>query len=465
RRPEPRAVRRDGRGLFALCPGNRQSPGETAQHRHRRIEGHRGAEGGGAAPAGSGLSPAAFRRLHRGRPVVARRGRRGRYRWLLGQHRAEDRGRYGAIRHRPSAPSIQELAPIEGGLRFVQAGAQSAQGASRPEQPQRRRLPRPQRARGEKSRRRQPQGSRQRDRGDRENGPQRHYPKDRRRPRQLPRSRLCQRGRAMSVRSVVLGTGSALPRRRVTTEELAETVETSDAWIVERTGIRCRYIAGEDETTASLATDACRRALDAAGVEAAEIDLIVLATATPDQTFPSSATKVQAALGINDCIAFDVHAVCTGFLYALSVADSMLRSGNAQKALVIGAETFSRILDWEDRATCVLFGDGAGALVLSAEESDSGILATKLHADGRHNDLLFVDGGPSTTGTVGKLRMKGREVFRHAVVNLAEVMNEVLDAAGLNAADVDWVVPHQANQRILDATAKKLGLPPQKVVV
>ena len=269
----------------------------------------------------------------------------------------------------------------------------------------------------------------------------------------------------MSVRSVVLGTGSALPKRRVTNEELAETVETSDAWIVERTGIRCRYLAGDDETTASLATDAGRRALAAAGVDAAEIDLIVLATATPDQTFPSSATKVQAALGINDCIAFDVHAVCTGFLYALSVADSMLRSGNARKALVIGSETFSRILDWTDRATCVLFGDGAGALVLGAEATESGILATKLHADGRHNDLLFVDGGPSTTGTVGKLRMKGREVFRHAVVNLADVMNEVLEATGLTAADVDWVVPHQANARILDATAKKLGLPREKVVV
>ena len=266
-------------------------------------------------------------------------------------------------------------------------------------------------------------------------------------------------------RSVVLGAGSALPKRRVTNEELAQSVDTSDEWIVERTGIRSRYVAGEGETTASLATDAARRALEHAGIEATDIDLIVLATATPDQTFPSSATKVQATLGINDCIAFDVHAVCTGFLYALSVADSMLRSGNAQKALVIGAETFSRILDWEDRGTCVLFGDGAGALVLAAEESESGILATKLHADGRHNDLLFVDGGPSTTGTVGKLRMKGREVFRHAVVNLAGVLNEVLEGAGLTAADVDWVVPHQANARILDATAKKLGLPVEKVVV
>ena len=266
-------------------------------------------------------------------------------------------------------------------------------------------------------------------------------------------------------RSLVLGVGSALPQRKVTNEELAKQVDTSDEWIVERTGIRNRYVAGDGETTASLATDAARRALEHAGVAAIDIDLIVLATATPDQTFPSSATKVQASLGISDCIAFDVHAVCTGFLYALSVADSMLRSSNAAKALVIGAETFSRILDWDDRATCVLFGDGAGALVLGAEESDRGILATRLHADGRHNDLLFVDGGPSTTGTVGKLRMKGREVFRHAVVNLAGVLSEVLEAAGLSAEDVDWVVPHQANARILDATARKLGLPPEKVVV
>jgi 3-oxoacyl-[acyl-carrier-protein] synthase-3 len=267
-------------------------------------------------------------------------------------------------------------------------------------------------------------------------------------------------------RSTVAGVGSALPKRRVDNDELAQQVDTSDQWIVERTGIRSRYLAGDGETTASLATDAARRALDHAGMDASEIDLIVLATATPDQTFPSSATKVQAALGIPDCIAFDVHAVCTGFLYALSVADSMLRSGNAHKALVIGSETFSRILDWEDRTTCVLFGDGAGALVLQAQEDgDSGILATKLHADGRHNDLLFVDGGPSTTGTVGKLRMKGREVFRHAVVNLSDVLGEVLGAAGLSADDVDWVVPHQANARILDATARKLGLPAEKVVV
>ena len=267
------------------------------------------------------------------------------------------------------------------------------------------------------------------------------------------------------IRSVVKGVGSALPRRRVDNAELCEQVDTSDQWIVERTGIKSRYVAGDGETTATLATEACRNALEHAGIAAADIDLIVLATATPDQTFPSSATKVQALLGIPDCIAFDVHAVCTGFLYALTVADSMLRSGSARTALVIGAETFSRILDWEDRTTCVLFGDGAGALVLRSEEGESGVLATKLHADGRHNDLLFVDGGPSTTGTVGKLRMKGREVFRHAVINLADVLTEVLAAAGLTAADVDWVVPHQANARILDATARKLGLPAEKVVV
>ena len=268
------------------------------------------------------------------------------------------------------------------------------------------------------------------------------------------------------MRSVIAGTGSALPARRVSNAELAEQVDTTDEWIVERTGIRFRYIAAPHETTATLAADACRAALAAAGREANDIDLIVLATATPDQTFPASATKVQAMLGINDCVAFDVAAVCSGFLYALQVADSMIRAGSARRALVIGAETFSRILDWEDRTTCVLFGDGAGAIVLEAEtDSDRGVLATRLHADGRHNDLLYVDGGPSTTGTVGKVRMKGREVFRHAVVNLASVLTETLDAAGLASADVDWVVPHQANARILDATARKLGLAPEKVVV
>ncbi|AOH83709.1 3-oxoacyl-ACP synthase [Sphingomonas panacis] len=268
------------------------------------------------------------------------------------------------------------------------------------------------------------------------------------------------------IRAVITGTGSALPARRVSNAQLAETVDTSDEWIVERTGIRFRYIAGPDETTATLAADAARAALAAADVAAQDIDLIVLATATPDQTFPSSATKVQAMLGINDCVAFDVAAVCSGFLYALQVADSMIRAGSARRALVIGSETFSRILDWEDRATCVLFGDGAGAIVLEAQESDArGVLAVRLHADGRHNGMLYVDGGPSTTGTVGKLRMKGREVFRHAVVNLASVLTETMAVVGLDASAIDWLVPHQANARILDATAKKLGLSPDKVIV
>jgi len=272
----------------------------------------------------------------------------------------------------------------------------------------------------------------------------------------------------MIRRSIVLGTGSALPAQAVGNEELARRVDTSDEWIRERTGISTRHIAGDGETTATLATDAARVAIDAAGLLPSDIDLIILATATPDQTFPASATRVQAALGISDCVAFDVAAVCSGFLYAVAVADSMIRSGGANRALVIGSETFSRILDWEDRATCVLFGDGAGAMVLAAEETETGargILASKLHADGRHNQLLYVDGGPSTTGTVGKLRMKGQEVFRHAVTNLAGVLREVLEIAGMTADAIDWVVPHQANIRILEATARKLGLPPQKVIV
>ena len=272
----------------------------------------------------------------------------------------------------------------------------------------------------------------------------------------------------MIRRSVLLGTGSALPVRAVSNAELAKTVETSDEWIVERTGIRNRHIAGEGETTASLATGAARAALDMAGLSPQDIDLIILATATPDQTFPASATIVQAALGIDDCVAFDVAAVCSGFLYAVTVADSMIRSGAAQRALVIGSETFSRILDWEDRTTCVLFGDGAGAIILGAEESADGkrgILASKLHADGRHNQLLYVDGGPSTTQTVGKLRMKGQEVFRHAVVNLASVLTEVMELAGLAPSEIDWLIPHQANARILDATARKLKLSPDKVVM
>jgi 3-oxoacyl-[acyl-carrier-protein] synthase III len=273
----------------------------------------------------------------------------------------------------------------------------------------------------------------------------------------------------MTRRSVVIGTGSALPERGVPNAEMAQMVDTSDEWIVSRTGIRNRHIAAPHETTSTLAVDAARKALEAAGLQGSDIGLIVLATATPDQTFPATATIVQDALGANGGIAFDVAAVCSGFLYALGVADSMLLTGMADRALVIGSETFSRILDWEDRTTCVLFGDGAGAVVLEAREAEgteaAGIIANKLHADGAHNELLYVDGGPSTTGTVGKLRMTGKEVFRHAVTNLSQVLRDVLENTGYTAGDIDWVVPHQANVRILDATAKKLGLSPDKVVV
>ncbi len=271
----------------------------------------------------------------------------------------------------------------------------------------------------------------------------------------------------MTLRAILAGTGSALPRTRVSNAELATRVDTSDEWIVERTGIRFRHIAEPDETTATLAADAARQALTAAGLEPADIGLIIVATATPDNTFPASATKVQALLDIPDCIAFDVAAVCSGFLYAVSVADSMLRTGAAKHALVIGSETFSRILDWEDRTTCVLFGDGAGAVVLSAKDvdDDQGILATRLHAEGKYAGMLYVDGGPSTTGTVGHVRMQGREVFRHAVTNLASVLAEVMADVGLSAESIDWVVPHQANKRIIDATAKKLGLPAERVVL
>ncbi|WP_353229235.1 beta-ketoacyl-ACP synthase III [Novosphingobium sp.] len=273
------------------------------------------------------------------------------------------------------------------------------------------------------------------------------------------------------LRSVIRGSGSALPERIVTNAEMASMVDTTDEWIVERTGIRARHIAGDGETTSSLATLAARRALDAAGFDASTIDCIILATATPDQTFPASATIVQNNLGCRGGMAFDVAAVCSGFLYALTTADALLRGGNVRRALVIGAETFSRILDWDDRTTCVLFGDGAGAVVLEAvlvdpdDHAAPGLIASRLHADGAYNDMLFVDGGPSTTQTVGKVRMRGREVFRHAVVNLAGVLEEVLATAGMTSADIDWVVPHQANARILDATARKLSLSPDKVVM
>jgi 3-oxoacyl-[acyl-carrier-protein] synthase-3 len=274
----------------------------------------------------------------------------------------------------------------------------------------------------------------------------------------------------MVIRSIVAGCGSYLPQRVVTNDELSKHVDTSDAWIVERTGIRQRHIAAEGEKTSDLAIAAAHKALKAAGQKASELDLIVLATCSPDETFPATATRVQAALGAHNAVAFDVGAVCSGFIYALATANNFIRMGQAESALVIGAETMSRLLDWNDRSTCVLFGDGAGAVVLRAAKGkgtskDRGILSTHLHSDGRQHDLLYADGGPSATGTVGKLRMEGKEVFRHAVVNLAAVLNEALKANDLKSKDIDWLVPHQANKRILDATAKKLGLPTDKVVV
>lgn len=269
----------------------------------------------------------------------------------------------------------------------------------------------------------------------------------------------------MKRRSVILGTGSALPPGIVTNAELEAQLDTSDTWIRERTGISERRIAGADVKTSDLAVEAAQAALAAAGLVAADIDLVIVATATPDDTFPATATRVQARLGITRGAAFDIAAVCSGFVYALTVADSLLKGEQFRCALVIGAELFSRLLDWEDRTTAVLFGDGAGAVVMAAQDGDRGILAARLHADGRHGDLLFVDGGPGSTGTVGKLRMKGREVFRHAVQNLASVTEEVLAEAGFRAADLDWVIPHQANARILEATARKLGLPMDKVVM
>ncbi|MBC8268244.1 MAG: ketoacyl-ACP synthase III [Rhodospirillaceae bacterium] len=266
------------------------------------------------------------------------------------------------------------------------------------------------------------------------------------------------------MHSRISGTGSFLPERIVTNAELAKTVDTSDEWIVERTGIRQRHIAAEGETTANIAHQAALRALDAAAVSIADIDLVVLATATPDNTFPSTATKVQSLLGMTHGAAFDIQAVCSGFVYALAIADNFIKAGQAERVLVIGAETFSRILDWEDRTTCVLFGDGGGAVVLEKSEKE-GILSTHLHSDGRYGNLLYVDGGPSTTQSVGHLRMSGPEVFRHAVVNLASVVDESLAANNYQRSDIDWLVPHQANLRILTGTARKLGLAQDRVVV
>ena len=271
------------------------------------------------------------------------------------------------------------------------------------------------------------------------------------------------------LRSVVVGVGSYLPERRVSNADLEKFVDTTDEWIVQRTGIRARHIAAEGETTSMLATKAAQRALDAAGLGPNDIDLIVLGTSTPDFTFPSSATQVQAALGMTRGVAFDVQAVCSGFVFAVATADKFLISGSHKRALVIGAETFSRLVDWKDRTTCVLFGDGAGAIVLEAQEgqgtvADRGVLTSHLRSDGRHREKLYVDGGPSTTGTTGHLRMAGKEVFRHAVGMVTDVMTDAFAATGYTAADLDWFVPHQANERIIDASAEKLGIAPEKIV-
>ena len=272
------------------------------------------------------------------------------------------------------------------------------------------------------------------------------------------------------TRSVILGCGSYLPARILSNDELARSVETTDEWIVQRTGIRERHIAAAGELTSDLALHAARAAIANAHVEADAIDLIVLGTSTPDQTFPATAVTVQAGLGITGGAAFDLQAVCSGFVYALSVADALLRCGSHKRALVIGAETFSRILDWNDRTTCVLFGDGAGAVVLEAQPqagtvADRGILTTHLRSDGRHKAKLYVDGGPSSTQTVGHLRMEGREVFKHAVVMITDVIYDAFKATGTTAADIDWFVPHQANKRIIDGSAHKLGIAPEKVVI
>jgi 3-oxoacyl-[acyl-carrier-protein] synthase III len=275
----------------------------------------------------------------------------------------------------------------------------------------------------------------------------------------------------MNLRSLVVGCGGYLPEHILTNAALAQRLDTSDAWIRQRTGIGERRIAATGELTSDLAARAAERALHQAGMSGSDVDLIVLATATPDETFPATAVKVQAAIGMKRGVAFDVQAVCSGFIFALAVADNALRLGQAGTALVIGAETFSRILDWNDRGTCVLFGDGAGALVLNAVPDGAGaadrrgVLSTHLHSDGRLHDLLYVDGGPSSTGTAGFLRMQGREVFRQAVVHLSEVVEEALAANGLAASDIDWLVPHQANTRIIEAVGRKLGLPAGRTIV
>ncbi len=274
------------------------------------------------------------------------------------------------------------------------------------------------------------------------------------------------------IRSRMISSGAYLPEKILTNNDLAKLVDTSDAWIEQRTGIKSRHIAAKGQTTSDMATQAAWRALEKAGLTGADIDAVILATATPDQTFPATAVTVQDNIGMGDRgFAFDIQAVCSGFIYALATADNFIKAGQARRVLVIGAERFSSILDWTDRSTCVLFGDGAGAVILEADDTatgtreDRGILSTHLHSDGAQRGLLYVDGGPATTGTVGHIRMNGKEVFRHAVTRMGEVITESLAKNGLQASDIQWLVPHQANKRIIDATAEKLSLPPERVIV
>src|SRR5262245_29094207 len=362
----------------------------------------------------------------------------------------------------------------EAGLR---TGARRVCDAARKDgsaQGERRRLPRPQRHRHQEPwrqrRRRLRVGGRSRLR----DGPLRSARPDQPHARSIRARHRRPAGDERSsfvtvTRSVVLGCGSYLPERILTNDELARKVDTSDEWIVQRTGIRQRHVAAPGELTSDMGLKAAQAALVAAGLEAAAIDLIVLGTATPDNTFPASAVSIQSGLGITHGAAFDLQAVCSGFVYALAVADGLLRGGAFKRALVVGAETYSRILDWTDRTTCVLFGDGAGAIVLEAQKQpgrreDRGVLTTHLRSDGRHKTKLFVDGGPSSTGTVGHVRMEGREVFRHAVAMITDVIEDAFKATGYSAEDIDWFVPHQANKRIIDGSAHKLGIAPGKVV-
>src|ERR1700730_18358551 len=478
RRRQPRRIRRHGQRLRPGPAGPRPAQGRSAQCRFRRAQGPRGAAPGRrlAAPRGRARR---LPRFHRGQRYRHRRGRCRGDRRLHRQRRAEgDRG-HGQALYPVRARCLQDIDLRQGRLPVRFRRLDQAAQAGRPPPLQWRCVPGPRRRLREKPRRRGHAGLRLRHRRGRRPGPLRIQEQACRGPGQAAPSDVDRRGAAAGaaghrrrrvIRSVVQGCGAYLPDRIVTNDELAKKVDTSDEWIQQRTGIKQRHIAADGEFTSHLAIKASERALAHAGLKASDLDLIILATATPDETFPATATRVQAALGMTKGAAFDVQAVCAGLVYAVSVADSMITSGAASTALVLAAETYSRILDWNDRGTCVLFGDGAGAIVMRGEEgkgtsADRGVLANALHSDGRQHDILYVDGGPSSTRTTGFLRMEGKEVFKQAVVNMAAVVGEVLDKVGLAPKDIDWLVPHQANKRIIDGTGRKLGLKPERVVI